>query len=268
MAARAVSACRAVGRESAPKPSRRIGGKRARMLGCIDRRPPLCAARRLAEEKNAPRSAAQSASRCGGSAAYTRADLRSIPLVLQFDFGGGRFPRRRAPLPRKPWTSRGDSQFRPQSASGKAAQVRRAKEHVRRSAVGRRRAPVGRGGGEARPAGCVCSGVPIAPYYRYSTNPAGRLFAVRKRQALLSAGGIGRWGSSCRRLTSVRLGRRYFILFIRYKRCFIIVYNPKRGQGVPPLWGAASGGRADGRRANALRSQKAVYAVRLRRVSQ
>lgn len=40
-------------------------------------------------------------------------------------------------------------------------------------------------------------------------------------------------------------GTLYYL--IRYKRCFIIVYNPKRGQGVPPpLWGAASGGRADG----------------------
>ena len=31
----------------------------------------------------------------------------------------------------------------------------------------------------------------IAPYYRYSTNPAGWPFSVRKQQALLSAGGIG-----------------------------------------------------------------------------
>lgn len=88
---------------------------------------------------------------------------------------------------------------------------------------------------------------PITPYYRYSTNPAGRPFSARKRPALLSAGRYWRWGSFYRRPATVRLGRRYSILFIRYKRCFIKVYNPKRGQGVPPPpWGTASGGRADG----------------------
>ena len=113
------------------------------------------------------------------------------------------------------------------------------RQAARSRRTGRRRSPSG--------GLCLLGSAPIAPYYRYSTNPAGRLFAVRKRPALLSAGRYWRWGSSCRRPAFVRLGRRHFILFIRYKRCFIIVYNPKRGQGFPPpLWGAASGGRADG----------------------
>lgn len=111
---------------------------------------------------------------------------------------------------------------------------------------------------------------PIAPYYIIDTariQPAGR-FPRGNGRLCFPPGGIGRTGCFYRRPATVRLGRRYSILFIRYKRCFIKVYNPKRGQGVPPLWGAASGGRAEGKGVPMrARSLKAVYAVRLHRVS-